>query len=266
MSVRGPDSAGSGDRRIRPKAGTEVPLAHAIGREIIRAGLADHAFIERATTGFEEYQQLVEPWTLSLAEKVTGISAVVIRELAHGHAPGDQGRPRTPFVVEHHHGTDTGRALSNLALLTGTTTERDLRAAFRLVSYDPPVDLTDEWYPIRLTTGRRLDSYKTVVQKSGSASPLRRGTCIELSPEDAERYGVVVGEEVRVSTRRGSVTAPVWVDPTLRAGLAFTTMRLSDAADLGAPPVTASCPIPGTAEFEAAAVRIEKLPVAAVRS
>jgi predicted molibdopterin-dependent oxidoreductase YjgC len=266
MSARGPDGVGSGDRRIRPKAGTGVPLAHAIGREIIRAGLADHAFIERATTGFEEYQRLVEPWTLSLAEKVTGVSALVIRELAHGHAPGEQSGARTPFVVEHHHRTDIARAQSNLALLTAATTERDLRAAFRLVSYDPPVDLTDERYPIRLTTGRRLNSDNSVVQKRGSASPLRRGTCIELSPEDAERYGVMVGEEVRVSTRRGSVTVPVWVDPTLRAGLAFMTMRLPARSDTNQPLVKASCPIPGTAEFEAAAVRIEKLPVAAVRS
>jgi predicted molibdopterin-dependent oxidoreductase YjgC len=266
MSVRGLDRAGPGDRRIRPKAGTGVPLAHATGREIIRAGLADRAFIERATTGFEEYQRLVEPWTLSLTEKVTGVSAVVIREFAHGYATGDQGRPRTPFVVEHEHGTDSGRAWSNLVLLTGTTTERDLRAAFRLVSYGPPVDLTDERYPIRLTTGRRLDSYNAVVQKGGSASPLRRGTCIELSPEDAERYGVVVGEQVWVSSRRGSLTAPVWVDPALRAGLAFMTTRLPDETDVNAPPVKTSCPIPGTAEFEAAAVRIEKLPVAAVRS
>ncbi|MFD0546582.1 molybdopterin oxidoreductase family protein [Streptomyces mexicanus] len=43
--------------------GTDIALAHAIGREIIHAGLANEAFIERATTGFEEYRALVEPWT-----------------------------------------------------------------------------------------------------------------------------------------------------------------------------------------------------------
>ncbi|MGV9233618.1 PfkB family carbohydrate kinase, partial [Streptomyces nigra] len=31
--------------------GTDIPMAHAIGREIIHAGLANEAFIERATTG-----------------------------------------------------------------------------------------------------------------------------------------------------------------------------------------------------------------------
>ena len=37
--------------------------------------------------------------------------------------------------------------------------------------------------------------------------------------KDPERYGVVVGEEVRIASRRGTVVAPVWVDPGLRPGL-----------------------------------------------
>ena len=52
--------------------GTDIPLAHAIGREIIHAGLANHAFIERATTGFEEYKAEVEPWTLSARREGDG--------------------------------------------------------------------------------------------------------------------------------------------------------------------------------------------------
>ncbi len=45
--------------------GTDIAMAHAIGREIIHAGLVNEAFVRRATTGFEEYKELVEPWTLS---------------------------------------------------------------------------------------------------------------------------------------------------------------------------------------------------------
>ena len=46
--------------------------------------------------------------------------------------------------------------------------------------HEPPVDELDEEFPLRLTTGRRLDSYNTGVQTSGYASPLRaarRSTC-----------------------------------------------------------------------------------------
>ena len=61
------------------------------------------------------------------------------------------------------------------------------RAPLSPVENDPPVDqLTDE-YPIRLTTGRRLDSYNTGVQTAGYRSPLRRGESLDISPEDGER-------------------------------------------------------------------------------
>ena len=47
-------------------------------------------------------------------------------------------------------------------------------APFFVVEHELPVDeLTDE-FPIRLTTGRRLDSYNTGVQTGVYTSPLRR--------------------------------------------------------------------------------------------
>src|SRR5437762_494549 len=63
--------------------GTDIPLANAVGREIIEAGLADMEFVSRATTDFDEYRESVEPWTLEEAERVTGVPGDAIRELAH---------------------------------------------------------------------------------------------------------------------------------------------------------------------------------------
>jgi anaerobic selenocysteine-containing dehydrogenase len=223
-------------------------MAHAIGREIIRTGLADREFIERATSGFEEYGRLVEPWTVSLAVKVTGVPAAVVRELARACARGE------PIPAADGLDDDAVRALIDLSLLTGLDHgDRARRTPFHLVRHDPPVDLTDEEYPVRLTKGRRVDSYNTRLQRGGSVSSLRRAECVELSPEDAERYGVVVGEEV-------------WVDPALRPGLAFMTGRPPDGSDADQVAARASCPIAGSVEFEAAAIRIEKTPVVAMRS
>ena len=56
-------------------------------------------------------------------------------------------------------------------------------APFSVVEHDPPVDqLTDE-LPIRLTTGRRLDSFNTGVQTGLYTSPLRvaRSRCPSAS-------------------------------------------------------------------------------------
>lgn len=259
MTEPGTYAIGSGPR-IRPNAGTEVQMAHAIGREIIRAGLADRDFIERSTSGFEEYRQLVEPWTVSLTVKVTGVPAAALRELAHAYACGEPLRAGDGTEGEE------DRALLNLSLLTGRGhDDRERRMPFHLIRHAPPVDLTDEAYPLRLTKGHRLGSYNTRLQKGGSAASLRRAECVELSPEDAERYGVVVGEEVRVTTRLGSTAAPVWVDPALRPGLAFMTGGPPTGTDPKQVGAKASCPVAGAVEFEAAAIRIEKLPVVAMR-
>ena len=82
-------------------------------------------------------------------------------------------------------------------------------------------------FPMRLTTGRRLDSFNTGVQTGGYTSPLRFGETIDLAPEDGVSLGVAEGERVRIVSRRGAVDAPVRFDRGLRPGLAFMTHALS---------------------------------------
>ena len=133
------------------------------------------------------------------------------------------------------------------------------RAPFVPVDHDPPVDrLTDE-FPIRLTTGRRLDSYNTGVQSGGYTSPLRRGESLDISPEDAEALGIADGERVRVISRRGRIEVPIRVDTSLRPGLTFMTLHFQDDVATNLLTIDATDPKSGTAEFKATAIRIEKL-------
>jgi predicted molibdopterin-dependent oxidoreductase YjgC len=100
--------------------GTDIALAHAMGRVILEAGLENRAFIERATTGFDEYVAAVEPWTLERAQQVTGVDAAMIRETALAFARADRAQLCwTLGITEHHNAVDNVRALINLALLTG---------------------------------------------------------------------------------------------------------------------------------------------------
>ncbi len=475
--------------------GTDVALSNTIAREIIHAGLVNSAFVERATTGFDEYAASVEEWTLERGAEVTGVPANAIRELAHAYARADRAQLCwTLGITEHHNGVDNVLALINLALLCGhvgrqgsglnplrgqnnvqgggdmgalpnklpgfqdvvddaarakfeaewdvtipprngwhltemfaamdsgdmkalyvigenpaqseadghhaaevlgkldhlvvqdifltktaqladvvlpgsaswcesngtvTNSERrvqlvrkaldppgearddvqilldlarvmghewdygapeeiservwdELRrmspmhagmsyqrlqdhggiqwpcysldrlepsflhgrlwaddpdergrpAPFSVVVDDPPVDQLDDEFPLRMTTGRRLDSYNTGVQSGGFRSPNRRGETIDVSPEDAERLGVADGEVVRVSSRRGTVEAPVLLDAALRPGLVFMTMHFPDEVDVNLLTIEALDPKSGTAEFKATAVRIDRLPAA----
>ena len=466
--------------------GTDIPLANAVGREIIVSGLANEEFIARATTGYEEYRASVEPWTLEEAARVTGLPAEAIRELAHAYARADRAQLCwTLGITEHHNAVDNVFALINLSLLTGhvgrygsgvqplrgqnnvqgggdmgalpdrlpgfqhvendalrakfdaewgvavppkrgwhlsgmfdamecgeltavycigenpvqseadqkraihllegldllvvqdlfltrtaqladvvlpataawaesegtvTNSERrvqrvrkaveppegardDLAIIFDLanrmgggwgepdpeavwnevrrlspvhtgmsyarlesegglqwpcydldhpgelflhsrlwedpvpgnrvpfvpVDHDPPVDKLTEDFPIRLTTGRRLDSYNTGVQTAGYTSPLRRGESLDTSPEDAATYDLRDGEVVRVVSRRGQVEVPVRIDPSLRPGLTFMTLHFQDEVAVNLLTIDATDPKSGTAEFKATAIRIEKL-------
>jgi formate dehydrogenase major subunit len=133
------------------------------------------------------------------------------------------------------------------------------RAPFSVVEAAPPVEALDDEYPIRLTTGRRLESFNTGAQSNRYRSPLHRGEALELSPEDVERLGLTEGEMVRVSSRRGSVDAPVRVDASLRAGLAFMSFHFPEQVDVNLLTIDATDPKSGTAEFKAAAIRVEKL-------
>lgn len=100
--------------------GTDIALANAMGREIIHAGLANMAFVRRATEGFDAYRASVESCTLDWAEGVTGVPADVIRQLAHDYARAERAELCwTLGITEHHNAVDNVFALINLALLTG---------------------------------------------------------------------------------------------------------------------------------------------------
>jgi predicted molibdopterin-dependent oxidoreductase YjgC len=467
--------------------GTDVALSNTMAREILRAGLHNREFIERATTGFDEYAASVEPWTLERGELETGVPADVIRDAAHAYARADRAIICwTLGITEHHNAVDNVFSLINLALLTGhvgrygsglnplrgqnnvqgggdmgaipnklpgfqdierdhaarakfekawgvtieprygwhltqmfeamdrgelrtlyvvgenpaqseadakhtkkllegldhlvvqdifftktaeladvvlpasaswceaegtvTNSERrvqrvrkaldppgqarddieivcdiaarmghdlgspeaesvwnELRslspmhagmsyprleatggiqwpcwdeehpgelflhgrlwespisgdpAPFNVVEQVPPVDKLSDEFPIRLTTGRRLDSYNTGVQSGGYRSPLRKRESLDLSPEDCDRLGVDDGELVKVTSRRGSVYAPVRIDQSLRPGLAFMTLHFPDEVETNVLTIDATDPKSGTAEFKASAIRVDRL-------
>jgi predicted molibdopterin-dependent oxidoreductase YjgC len=486
IDPRRTSSAAWADVWLGLDVGSDIALANALGREIIAAGLCNQRFVDRATTGFAAYRDAVEPYTLESAERVTGVPAPTIRELAHAYARADRAQICwTLGITEHHNAADNVFAIINLALLTGhvgrfgsglaplrgqnnvqgggdmgaipnkfvggqdvenpehrarfereygstippkrgwhlsqmfeamehgdlralyivgenpaqseadatratrllggldhlvvqdilltrtaefanvvfpataawceaegtvTSSERRVQrvrkaleppgdarddlaifcdlarrlgrdwgaqtaedvwnevrrlspwhggmsyrrleehdglqwpcptedhpgslllhdrlwsdpidgppAPFMPVEFEPPVDELNAEFPIRLTTGRRLDSFNTGVQTASYTSPLRRGETIDLAPEDGPRLGVSEGESVRIVSRRGAVVAPVRFDRGLRPGLAFMTLHFPDEVDTNLLTIDATDPKSGTAEFKATAIRIERL-------
>ena len=130
-------------------------------------------------------------------------------------------------------------------------------APFSLVVHEGPVEMPDAEYPFQLTTGRRLDSYNTGVQTGGYTSPLRRPETLDISPEDAALFGFSDGDTVRITSRRGSVVAPIRIDRSLRTGLVFMTLHFQDQVRVNVLTTDVWDAKSGVSEFKACAVRLE---------
>jgi formate dehydrogenase major subunit len=132
-------------------------------------------------------------------------------------------------------------------------------APFIPTEWEEPVDRLTDDYPLRMTTGRYLDSFNTGVQSGGFDSPIRIGGTLDLSAEDADRLGIEQGDMVKVSSRRGEISVPARIDGGLRGGLVFMSIHDAEAADVNRLTIDAWDPKSGTAEFKATAVRLEKV-------
>ena len=132
-------------------------------------------------------------------------------------------------------------------------------APFSITNYEGPKEQLTEEFPLRLTTGRALDSYNTGVQSNAFSSPIRYGDEIDMNPDDANRLGIGDGERVLVSSPRGSVEMGVRIQADLPQGLTFTTFHFPELVDTNMLTNDEWDPRSGTAEFKAASVRIEKI-------
>jgi assimilatory nitrate reductase catalytic subunit len=97
----------------------------------------------------------------------------------------------------------------------------DGRARFHVVEHRGAAEQPCGEYPVHLTTGRVLAQYQSGAQTRRVRALPDDGPFVELHPMLAGRVGVADGEPVRVSTRRGSLTAPARVVATIRPDTVF---------------------------------------------
>ncbi|MBN1946890.1 MAG: formate dehydrogenase subunit alpha [Bradymonadales bacterium] len=131
--------------------------------------------------------------------------------------------------------------------------------AFFPCEYIPPNELPDEEYPMVLNTGRMLYHYHTgtLSRRSKVLDTIVGQGYVEVSPADARRLGIEDGEQVRLTTRRGSISIQARVTDIVDEGRVFAPFHFwespvnqltNDAHD-----PTAKIP-----EYKVCAVRLEK--------
>lgn len=117
--------AGSADRVLQPRPGTDAALALAMMQVIVAEGLYDADFVERYTSGFELLRARLAEYPPERAAAITGVPAADIVALARLYA----GQPASfifvgPGCQRHSNGGMTLRTLACLPALTGAWRHR----------------------------------------------------------------------------------------------------------------------------------------------
>lgn len=116
----------SGGLHLQNTPGTDLALVLGLLHVVIHEGLADRAYVEERTTGFDALAAAAATWWPERAEGVTGVAAPLIRGAARRlaaaapHAGGAGAYVLTGRGAEQHvKGTDTVTACIDLALTLG---------------------------------------------------------------------------------------------------------------------------------------------------
>ncbi|RYP47391.1 hypothetical protein DL768_006559 [Monosporascus sp. mg162] len=141
------------------------------------------------------------------------------------------------------------------------------RAILKCCHYNPPIEATDEEYPLMLSTGRKALHFHTRT-KTGRTQ-LQKGCpepAIQISKEDAARFGVEDNEMVIVRSKRGAVEMKALVGG-VSPGQTFIPFHFGywdseDGRARAANELTTARwdPISKQPTFKAGAIRIEKIP------
>ncbi|MGH9630895.1 MAG: molybdopterin-dependent oxidoreductase, partial [Bryobacteraceae bacterium] len=108
------------DLHLPLKPRSDIALINGMAHILIRAGLIDHEYIGKHTTGFDELKQSLEKYTPEHVSAITGLSQELIYRTALLY-----GRAKAAFIgwtmgVNHStQGAETVNAINNLALITG---------------------------------------------------------------------------------------------------------------------------------------------------
>jgi formate dehydrogenase alpha subunit len=131
---------------------------------------------------------------------------------------------------------------------------------FHAIEYKPPVEEPDAEYPMILTTGRVLQHFHTgtMTRRSKVLNILVPKCLVEINPADARRLRIVDGDDVKVSSRRGTIISTAKVTDRSAIGSVFIPFHFVEAAaNILTNPVLD--PISKIPELKVCAVKVEKV-------
>ncbi len=136
----------------------------------------------------------------------------------------------------------------------------DGRARFHAAEHHGAVEEPDEEFPLYLTTGRVMAHYQsgTQTRRVRQLSEAVPESFVEIHPSIAASHGLLQGDTVRLTTRRGTATLKAHLTPTIRMDTLFVPFHFGGDGRANLLTNPALDPISRMPEFKVCAVRIEK--------
>jgi formate dehydrogenase alpha subunit len=133
------------------------------------------------------------------------------------------------------------------------------KGLFHAIDYIEPAEMTDDEYPLYLTTGRLLYQYHTgtMTMKTVGLNEIAPEAFVEISPQDARKFEVEDGSRVNIDSRRGTIQARIKISRKAVSGTVFIPFHYAAAA---ANRLTNAAldPISGIPEYKVCAVKMSK--------
>jgi assimilatory nitrate reductase catalytic subunit len=154
----------------------------------------------------------------------------------------DETHPGTPRLFAESFPTPTGRARM---------------VPVRAVGPDEPLRAEA---PVWLVTGRVLQHYQSGaqtrrVEKLNASMPR---AYVEIHPVLASRIGIEGVDDIRITSKRGSMVAQARISPDIRPDTVFVPFHFADEGMVNAVTNAATDPVSGMPEFKVCAVQISK--------
>lgn len=131
---------------------------------------------------------------------------------------------------------------------------------FTPIAYRAPAEEPDEMFPYLLTTGRILFHWHggTLSRRSPGLDAVAPQAQAEINPVDAAELGLIDGDLVCVTSRRGSVIAAARISRRSAPGTVFMTFHYAEAA-VNLLTIDAVDPVAKIPEYKVCAVQLAKL-------
>ena len=133
------------------------------------------------------------------------------------------------------------------------------KGLFHAIDYIEPAEMTDDEYPLYLTTGRLLYQYHTgtMTMRTGGLNEIAPEAFVEISPQDAREFELEEGTLVDIASRRGTIQARIKISRKAVNGTVFIPFHYAAAA---ANRLTNAAldPISGIPELKVCAVKVSK--------